>query len=89
MEAFMQRYPDNLSESDRRIARKWTLASFGIYGTLLAGFILYAAFHPATAPVQFASDTASKASAGKSSRDDIFEKFAKVTQRRFCGQVAC
>jgi hypothetical protein len=88
MEAFMQRYPDNLSESDRRIARKWTLASFGVYGTLLAGFILYAAFHPAPS-IRLASDAASKTSAAKPSRDDIFEKFAKVTQRRFCGQVSC
>lgn len=85
----MQRYPDNLSESDRRIARRWTLASFGVYGTILAGFILYAAFSPAHAPVELASNAASKASAAKPSRDDIFEKFAKVTQRRFCGQVAC
>jgi hypothetical protein len=89
MEAVMQRYPDNLSESDRRIARRWTLGSVGVYGTLLAGFILYAAFHPASAPVQLASDATSNASAAKPSRDDILEKFAKVTQRRFCGQVAC
>jgi hypothetical protein len=85
----MQRYPDNLSGSDRRVARKWTLASLGVYGTLVAGFILYAAFNPAPAPVQLASEAASKASAVKPSQDNIFDKFAKVTQRRFCGQVSC
>jgi hypothetical protein len=84
----MQRYPNNLSESDRRIVRKWTLASFGVYGSLLAGFILYAAFNQAP-PVQLASTAVSKAPVVKPSREDIFDKFAKVTQRRFCGQVAC
>jgi hypothetical protein len=84
----MQRYPNNLSESDRRIARKWTLASFAVYVSVLAGFILYTAFNPAP-PVQLASTAVSKASATKPSREDIFDKFAKVTQRRFCGQVSC
>jgi hypothetical protein len=84
----MQRYSDNLSESDRRVARKWTLASLGVYGALLAGFILYAAFNPAP-PAQLASTAVSTAPAAKPSREDIFDKFAKVTQRRFCGQVSC
>jgi hypothetical protein len=42
----MQRYPDNLSEADRRVARRWTLGSVGIYGSILAAMILYAALSP-------------------------------------------
>jgi hypothetical protein len=85
----MQRYPDNLSESDRRVARKWTLASVGFYGSILTGFILYAAFHPAPASVELAASAAPNASAAKPSRDEILDKVAKVTPRRLCGQVSC
>ena len=38
----MQKYPNNLSEAERRIARRWTLGSFAVYGSILAGMILYA-----------------------------------------------
>ena len=42
----MQKYPDNLSEGDRRVARKWGIFSVGFYGSILAGLILYAALNP-------------------------------------------
>jgi hypothetical protein len=51
----MQRYPQNLSETDRRIARKWRLASLAIYGTFLAGFVLYGALGQRPAPTTLAS----------------------------------
>lgn len=41
----MQKFFNQLDENDRRIARRWRLASAGFYGSLLAGFILYAALH--------------------------------------------
>jgi hypothetical protein len=86
----MQRYPNNLSESDRRIARKWTLASVGFYGSILAGIVLYAALSHDPASIQLAStDAVSKASTAKASRDEILAKFTKLTQRRFCDQTSC
>ena len=44
----MQKVPDHFSEGDRRLIRRWGLASVGFYGSILAGMILYAAFnqHP-------------------------------------------
>jgi hypothetical protein len=62
----MQKYPDNLSEDDRRIARRWTLASVGFYGSILAGFILYAAFHQSQVPNLATGDPASKVLAANS-----------------------
>jgi hypothetical protein len=45
---------------------------------------LYAAFSQGPAPIDPASNaTVAKVSAVKASREDIFDKFAKVTQRRF------
>ena len=41
----MQKYFYQLNERDRRISRKWWLASVGFYGSILAGLILYAVFH--------------------------------------------
>jgi hypothetical protein len=41
----MQKYFYQLNERDRRIARKWRVASVGFYGSILAGLILYAVFH--------------------------------------------
>jgi hypothetical protein len=38
----MQRYPDDFSTNDRRIARKWRLGAIGFYGSILAGMFLYA-----------------------------------------------
>ncbi|WP_271614252.1 hypothetical protein [Bradyrhizobium sp. CCBAU 51627] len=41
----MQRYPDELNENERRVVRKWRLATLGFYGSILAGLALYAALH--------------------------------------------
>jgi hypothetical protein len=41
----MQKFFHELNEDDRRIARKWRWASFSFYGSILAGMVLYAAFH--------------------------------------------
>ncbi|UWU73280.1 hypothetical protein QA649_25790 [Bradyrhizobium sp. CB1717] len=41
----MQKYFDPLNENDRRIVRKWRLATFGFYGSILAGMVLYVALH--------------------------------------------
>ncbi|MGX1322368.1 hypothetical protein AB7M17_005821 [Bradyrhizobium sp. USDA 377] len=41
----MQKYFDPLNENDRRIVRKWRLAAFGFYGSILAGLVLYVALH--------------------------------------------
>jgi hypothetical protein len=42
----MQKIPDQSSEGDRRLIRRWGIASIGFYGSILAGMILYAALHP-------------------------------------------
>ena len=41
----MQKFFYQLDARDRRIARKWRLASVGFYGSILAGLIFYAVFH--------------------------------------------
>ncbi len=41
----MQKFIDQLNESDRPVVRTWRLAAFGFYGALLAGMILYVALH--------------------------------------------
>ena len=41
----MQKFFYQLDEGDRRIARRWRLASVGFYGSILAGMVLYAALH--------------------------------------------
>lgn len=43
----MQRYSKDFSREEFRIARRWTVASLGFYGSILAGMLLYAAFNPA------------------------------------------
>ncbi len=50
----MQKYFDQLNEKDRRIVRKWRLASVGLYGSIIIGMLLYVAFH-ATPEVNYAS----------------------------------
>ena len=45
LEATMQKFFYQLDTQDRRIARKWRLASVGFYGSIIFGMILYAAFH--------------------------------------------
>ncbi|MCK1708296.1 MULTISPECIES: hypothetical protein [unclassified Bradyrhizobium] len=41
----MQRFFYQLNESNRRIVRKWRLATLGFYGSILAGMLLYVALH--------------------------------------------
>lgn len=41
----MQKFIDQLNESDRPIVRKWRLATLGFYGSILAGLVLYTALH--------------------------------------------
>ena len=42
----MQKIPGQSNEGDRRLIRRWGLASVGFYRPILAGMILYAALHP-------------------------------------------
>ena len=44
----MQKVPDQSNEGERRLIRRWSLATVGFYGSILAGMILYTAFnrHP-------------------------------------------
>lgn len=39
----MQKSSHDFNDEDRRVARRWRLASVGLYGSLLAGLIFYAA----------------------------------------------
>jgi hypothetical protein len=73
----MQKYPNNLSQEDRRLARRWTLASVGFYGSVLAGFALYGAFHQPAANIA-AVDPAAKAAAAKPPQDNAFRVFANA-----------
>ena len=41
----MQKFFDPLNENDRRIVRKWRLATLGFYGSILLGMILFTALH--------------------------------------------
>lgn len=41
----MQKFLCQLNESDRRVVRKWRLATLGFYGSILAGMALYVALH--------------------------------------------
>jgi hypothetical protein len=41
----MQKFLDRLNERDRRVIRKWRLASLGFYGSILAGMVVYMALH--------------------------------------------
>jgi hypothetical protein len=50
----MQKFIDQFDENERRIVRRWRLATFGFYGSILAGLVLYAALHW-TAGVNYAS----------------------------------
>jgi hypothetical protein len=67
-ETIMQRYPDNLSEADRRIARRFTLASVGFYGSILAGLILYGALSPHPAGKVASMEPAAKFSVANAAR---------------------
>lgn len=50
----MQKFTDQLNENDRPVVRKWRLAAFGFYGSMLAGMVLYVALHR-SADVNYAS----------------------------------
>jgi hypothetical protein len=45
LEAHLQKVPDQSTEGDRRLIQRWGLASVGLYGSILAGLILYTAFN--------------------------------------------
>jgi hypothetical protein len=45
VEAFMQKVSYRFNDEDRRVARRWRLASVGFYGSILGGLILYAALN--------------------------------------------
>lgn len=36
----MQNFNDQFDENDRRIVRKWRLATLGFYGSVLAGLVV-------------------------------------------------
>ena len=41
----MQKIPDHSNDGDRRLIRRWRLATVGFYGSILAGMVGYAALH--------------------------------------------
>ncbi|MCG2632136.1 hypothetical protein L6654_36555 [Bradyrhizobium sp. WYCCWR 13023] len=41
----MQNFIEQFDENDRRIVRRWRLATLGFYGSILAGLVVYAALH--------------------------------------------
>ena len=41
----MQNFIEQFDENDRRIVRKWRLATLGFYGSILAGLVLYTVLH--------------------------------------------
>lgn len=41
----MQKFLDQSNEGDRRIVRKWRLATLGFYGSILAGLLAYTMLH--------------------------------------------
>jgi hypothetical protein len=41
----MQKFFDQLNEADRRIVRKWRLATLCFYGSIVAGLVVYMALH--------------------------------------------
>lgn len=41
----MQNFIDQFDENDRRVVRKWRLATLGFYGSILAGLVVYTVLH--------------------------------------------
>lgn len=41
----MQKFFYQFDENDRRIVRRWRLATLGFYGSILVGVLLYTALH--------------------------------------------
>ena len=39
----MQKFIEELDHGDRRVANNWTIVAFSLYGSILAGLVLYAA----------------------------------------------
>jgi hypothetical protein len=99
LETVMQRYPDDLSESERRIARRWTLGSVGLYGSLLAALALYAVFSPShfdpshfdpSHPGNVASnDAEARFSVANATRVPGAPRPARATAPRTCAQGSC
>jgi hypothetical protein len=50
----MQKFICELNEADRRIVRKWRLATICFYGSIVAGLVVYIALHP-NAEVDYAA----------------------------------
>jgi hypothetical protein len=69
----MQRYPDNLSEADRRVARRWTLGSVGVYGSILAALILYGALSQRSTDNVASNEPAAKFSVANAARQPGFQ----------------
>jgi len=38
----MQNFIERFDDDDRRVVRKWRLATLGFYGSILAGLVVYA-----------------------------------------------
>ena len=41
----MQNFIERFDGDDRRVVRKWGLATLGLYGSILAGLVVYAVLH--------------------------------------------
>ena len=41
----MQNFIERFDDDDRRVVRKWRLATLGFYGSILAGLVVYAVLH--------------------------------------------
>jgi hypothetical protein len=80
-ETVMQRYPDDLTESERRIARRWTLGSVGLYGSLLAALALYAALGPGHPDNTASTDPAAKFAVASAAREGAAQRPARVRPR--------
>ncbi len=82
----MQRYPDDLSETERRIARRWTLGSIGVYGSLLAALALFAALSPSH-PDNVASEA--RFSVASATRQQAPQRPANTTPSQACRPGTC
>ncbi|MCA1457439.1 hypothetical protein I6F35_30320 [Bradyrhizobium sp. BRP22] len=82
----MQRFRIHLSPEDWRSARRWTLASVGVYCSLLAGFILYVAFTAKPDVEVAAFSSTAKANVAGVERAD---KRPFSVSRRGCDKAVC
>jgi multisubunit Na+/H+ antiporter MnhB subunit len=60
----MQKLSCRFNDEDRRIVRRWRLASVGFYGSILAGLAISAAFHQSP-DVDFVSAQSAAVSASR------------------------